>query len=316
VSEINVVSRTQTIVVEPVSTSVSVIHTGQPGRDGVGAALTGHLMAKLRVSPSPPTLTMGAETLVPYDLISGNGWSVLGSVITCSLAGRYHVSALVNLRQIATTTAGVMNLRLRQKRGSTTILEVESPDNAYMSNAAGDESGSAFPAHGVFDFQAGDVLEVGVYTGVTVYFNVFGGYGRSILTITPIGAIDPDTSDSDWSIVTTQTIDASPKTSFILPVPLNSILMIESHTVARRSGGTAGTAGDGAMYVRHALANNPAGTANFIGSVSATVTQESVAGYNVAWGFGTPVSSIFFSVTGVLDTIIDWKTWYRTRKLP
>ena len=108
------------------------------------------------------------------------------------------------------------------------------------------------------------------------------------------------------------TTDATVTTLHSFTIPASTTLMITAHVVARRTGGAAGTAEDGAGYVIRGTYKNVAGTATLIGAVSADYTAESVAGYDATLDVSGGTARL--RVTGVASTNITWhmtaRVWY------
>lgn len=87
-------------------------------------------------------------------------------------------------------------------------------------------------------------------------------------------------------------------------VPSSSTYFIEAHITARRTGGTAGSAEDGAAYVVRGVFKNVAGTATLIGSVSTTDVGEDQAGWDAT--FTVTGATVLCRVTGATDNNITW----------
>lgn len=100
------------------------------------------------------------------------------------------------------------------------------------------------------------------------------------------------------------TTDATQTTLATIAVPASTTLHVIAHVVARRTGGSAGTAEDGAGYMIVGTYKNVAGTATIIGAINALITQESVAGYDAT--FTLSGGNLLLRVTGVLNTNITW----------
>ncbi len=100
------------------------------------------------------------------------------------------------------------------------------------------------------------------------------------------------------------TTDATVTTLHTFTVPASTIYAIEARVIARRTGGTAGTAEDGAYYIINGVYKNVAGVATIIGAVAQTVVGESVAGYDAT--FDVTGATVRCRVTGVLNTNITW----------
>ena len=80
--------------------------------------------------------------------------------------------------------------------------------------------------------------------------------------------------------------------------------MIEAQVISRRTGGTAGTAEDGAGYVIRGTYKNVAGTATLIGAVNADYTAEDQAGW--AATFNVTGATVTLDVTGAADNNVTW----------
>jgi hypothetical protein len=80
--------------------------------------------------------------------------------------------------------------------------------------------------------------------------------------------------------------------------------MIEARVIARRTGGTAGTAEDAAGYNMFGTYKNTAGTVALIGTVLAGYTAESQAAWNATLVISG--STVIVQVTGALNNNITW----------
>lgn len=99
------------------------------------------------------------------------------------------------------------------------------------------------------------------------------------------------------------TTDATTTTALTIPVALNRTVLIEAAVVGRRTGGTAGTTGDGCAYLLRIGAKNIAGTASVI-DAAVTLTAEDQAGFDAtATASG---SDILIQVTGAVDNAMTW----------
>jgi len=101
-----------------------------------------------------------------------------------------------------------------------------------------------------------------------------------------------------------RTTDATVTTLYTAAIPVNESVIVTGHVVARRTGGTAGAANDGAGYVVEFCAKNTAGTAGLIGAGSVTVLGESQAGGNCT--LTASGGSILVRVTGAVDNNVTW----------
>lgn len=105
------------------------------------------------------------------------------------------------------------------------------------------------------------------------------------------------------------TTDATVTTLHTFAIPATTTKAIEAVVIARRTGGTAGTAEDGARYKLSAVYKNVAGTATLIGAVTKN-TDEDQAG----WDSNLTISSgnVLLTVTGALDNNISWHVTAKT----
>lgn len=92
-------------------------------------------------------------------------------------------------------------------------------------------------------------------------------------------------------------------------IPASTTYAIVATVTARRTGGAAGTAEDGARYVIYGTYKNVAGTATIIGSLT-TMYDESVVTY--AADLSVTGATVICRVTGVVNTNITWHMTART----
>lgn len=130
--------------------------------------------------------------------------------------------------------------------------------------------------------------------------------GNSILTL------QSTASNSDPSEVTYQqkvlTTDGNATTLATIAIPATTTVMIEARVVARRTGGSAGVAEDGATYIVAGAYKNVAGTATEIGEGS-LFSAEDQAGWACTL---TPSSgNVLLQVTGATNNNVSWSATYR-----
>ena len=99
------------------------------------------------------------------------------------------------------------------------------------------------------------------------------------------------------------TTDATLTTLHTFAVPATTTFAVEIVVIARRTGGSAGTAEDGARYKIDAVYKNVAGVATIIGART-RLRDESVNGYNC--DVATTAGNVLVRVTGVVNTQITW----------
>ena len=99
------------------------------------------------------------------------------------------------------------------------------------------------------------------------------------------------------------TTDATLTTLLTIAIPSNKIVTIIGRVTARRTGGTAGTAEDGAFFIYNGAYNNISGTATLIGEDFINVGAS-----QVDWTLTSAVSSgnLLLQVTGAVDNNINW----------
>jgi hypothetical protein len=105
------------------------------------------------------------------------------------------------------------------------------------------------------------------------------------------------------------TTDATVTTLHTVAIPASTTLMIEALVTARRTGGSAGTAEDGASYKRIATYKNAAGTATIIGAISTPHTAESQAGWDCT--LTASGANVLLRVTGATNNNVSWHATVR-----
>lgn len=100
------------------------------------------------------------------------------------------------------------------------------------------------------------------------------------------------------------TTDATTTTVATVPIPASTSVFMEIHVVARRTGGSAGSAEDGAAYLIQAAYKNVAGVATQIALGNVDYTAES----QIAWNATVAASGgdVLVRVTGAANNNISW----------
>lgn len=111
---------------------------------------------------------------------------------------------------------------------------------------------------------------------------------------------DPRVGTSQNRIATT---DATPTTLHTVPITASRTYIIQATVIARRTGGAAGTADDGAAYRLMSAYTTKAGTVTLLG-VMENINPEDVAAYACALVISG--TDVIVQVTGVLNTTITW----------
>lgn len=101
------------------------------------------------------------------------------------------------------------------------------------------------------------------------------------------------------------TTDATVTTLTALTIPVDTTVVVDGWVVARRTGGSSGSANDGAGYRVQFVAKNTSGTAALIGSGTVTTLGESQAGWDVT--LSASGATIRVRVTGAANNNISWR---------
>lgn len=102
--------------------------------------------------------------------------------------------------------------------------------------------------------------------------------------------------------------DDTPTTISTTPIPAGTIVDVEARVAGRRTGGSAGSAEDGAGYKAWATFQNIGGSAVLIAST--VEARESDSGWDVS--FDVSGANGVIQVTGNADTSINWRCRYST----
>lgn len=100
------------------------------------------------------------------------------------------------------------------------------------------------------------------------------------------------------------TTDATATTLAQVKLAASATYLIEARVVARRTGGAAGTADDGAAYVIRAAYQTAAGTVTLIGAVSQIFVAENQAAWNCTFDVSNPLVRV--RVTGAANNNVSW----------
>ncbi len=107
-----------------------------------------------------------------------------------------------------------------------------------------------------------------------------------------------------WNHDTVNTTDATVTPVSTITCAADTTTCIDAIVVARRTGGTAGTAQDGAAYQVYSVLKNVAGTATEIAAEALTVIGEDQAGWTVT--VTVTGATALINVTGAVDNNISW----------
>lgn len=114
----------------------------------------------------------------------------------------------------------------------------------------------------------------------------------------------------------TTTTDATVTTIFQYPLDGDNITyFVEAYVLGRRTGGSAGTAGDSAGYIRRGTYQRAAGAAPaLVGAVQDGYTAESQAGWDCTLDLST--NDLRVRVTGAANNTVVWHTTVHIRSYP
>lgn len=135
-----------------------------------------------------------------------------------------------------------------------------------------------------------------------------GTLGSTVMQISSAATNDDPTELVQQNRVATT--DATVTTLDTIAIPASTTVLIETTISARRTGGAAGTAEDGAGYVVRGLYKNVAGTATLIGAVSQIFVAEDQAGWD-----GTIAVSGGNALVRVMGAVNNNVTWHSTTRI-
>lgn len=143
------------------------------------------------------------------------------------------------------------------------------------------------------------------YTGITLKDTQLSGNTSNYANL----SIATGDIDRDQTIATT---NATVTTLSTIPIPATTTTAITGYVTARRTGGAAGTAEDGALYRVEAVYKDVAGTPTSIGS-AVTVIGESQAGWDVT--LAVSGTNVLVQVTGAVNNNISWAGSLKTQQI-
>ena len=193
------------------------------------------------------------------------------------------------------------------------------PNNiaTYLGVGAGVYISGGVTATANNDFMVGTYFRArftpGAYTGLTgigVLFDVPSSDYEVLRFITRASNDDIIEITKQAKVTTT---DGTQTTLATITIPTTTTVQVEATVVARRTGGSAGTAEDGAGYRMMATIKNVAGTATLIGAVTANHTAEDQAGWDATIDVTGATARI--RVTGATNNNVSWVATYRIHQI-
>lgn len=100
------------------------------------------------------------------------------------------------------------------------------------------------------------------------------------------------------------TTGATVTTVKTVTIPVSTSYLVSGYVVSRRTGGSSGSAEDGAAYRVEFVAKNAAGTAALIGSGTVTLVGESQAAWDVTLSASS--GNVLIQVTGAANNNVTW----------
>jgi len=113
------------------------------------------------------------------------------------------------------------------------------------------------------------------------------------------------TQEADQAMHSVTTTNATTATAATIAIASGNTYLIEARIVARRTGGSSGTADDGATYVRRGTYTTKSGTVTLMGSVQTIGTDaEDQAGWDATLDISG--TNVLVRVTGAANNDITW----------
>lgn len=179
------------------------------------------------------------------------------------------------------------------------------PGAIYLAQAAGGaSSGSALrPLANYAVLDPNHRFGIGITSGLTGRLHVKGPSGDSEIFSLELSTTN---DDPDYRVYMARSGGTTGGTITLYTHSLSDdyTYLIEARVLARRTGGTAGTAGDSAFYVLRCYAKCAAGVATIVGGPTVVDSYEDQAGW--AATFDTTGASVRLRVTGAIDNNVTW----------
>ena len=213
----------------------------------------------------------------------------------------------------------------RRNPAGTNVLSGGTLTNSYMGYIDGFPSGPTYTNTPVqLELEDNDVTAIAIRQQDTAATNQIGGATRigavadpsaelhvSTATITnEVFRIESVATNDDPSERVFQaraaTTDATVTTLATVTLPASTTVLVEARVIARRTGGTGGTAEDGAGYILSATFQNAAQ----IGATTVVATHENQAGWDATLDYNANTARV--RITGATNNNITWHCTYRT----
>lgn len=194
-----------------------------------------------------------------------------------------------------------------KKYGDTPTDALQLVPKKYVTSVvAGMPSATPGGPNGAIQFNNGSVFggSSGLVWDTTIptfpFLEVTGGLSESIPSSTAV-----------WTLFggTLFTTDATPGTITAITTAAGVTTTVELYVNAYRTGGTSGSAGDSAGYIRRATYKNVAGTLSLVGSIQDGFTSEDQAAWDVTFAISGQLLQI--QVTGAANNNITWDYFFK-----
>jgi hypothetical protein len=199
-----------------------------------------------------------------------------------------------------TLSAGSTKLSVTNASGSITLDVV--PANIDKNTVGGSALTVANGGTGQSSFTNGQLL-IGNTTGNTLTPGTLTA-GNNITITNGAGSITIATTNAlIASANTVNTTDATLTTLKTIATTTDNVAVVEMYILARRTGGTAGSAGDSAVFRRTFRIKNVAGTVT-VQNQQSDLTGRDQASWNIA--FNVSGTNVLAQVTGATNNNITW----------
>lgn len=253
----------------------------------------------------PDTISTGSTN----NLLAGNGVGAKASFKSLTTLDIVEGRANITTPDLITVvdSAGVI------KESSVDINDIVTTTNDYVEGAAALTTSGAVPwvtAAGeltsdatLFKFNVGSK-----YLGVNVASPSATLHAKANSVLQEVQKLEttvgsgttPNETVYQTKVTTT---NATPTGLFAIGVPTDTTLALDAVVIARRTGGSAGTAQDGARYHIQGVYKNVGGTATIIGALNVIADED-----QPAWDatFVTTSNNVLVEVTGAVNNNITW----------
>lgn len=219
---------------------------------------------------------------------------------SANIAGAAGVSAA------SATLSGLTATRLLSSDGSKVLTSVANLSSWIAGTAnrvtISDDGDGTATLTGPQDIAAFSTPEFnGLYINESTGFINITNHNNGALVLSLWSANSTVKQHSQYKTTTT---DATVTTLATIPIAASRTYLLEGYITARRTGGVAGTADDGATYVIRAMVTTKAGTV----TVNTTGLTQDAAEDQAAWAcvFAVSGTDVLVRVTGAADNNVSW----------